>query len=38
MLDNSYSFMRNEMIFGNAPTLGDILDVLREIERQVNGE
>lgn len=37
-LEQDYSFMRNEMIFGNAPALGDIIDVLREIERQVNGE
>ena len=36
-LERDYSFMRNEMIFGNAPTLLEIIDVLREIERQVNG-
>lgn len=36
-LERDYSFMRNEMIFGTAPKLGDIIDVLREIERQVNG-
>ena len=37
-LERDYSFMRNEMIFGNAPSLAEIVDVLREIERQVNGE
>ena len=36
-LERDYSFMRNEMIFGDAPPLEQIIDVLREIERQVNG-
>ncbi len=36
-LERDYAFMRNEMIFGNAPSLAEIVDVLREIERQVNG-
>jgi len=36
-LERDYQYMREEMIFGDAPALGDILDLLREIERQVNG-
>ena len=36
-LERDYSLMRKEMIFGNAPTLGQIIDALRDIERQVNG-
>jgi hypothetical protein len=36
-LERDYAFMRNEMIFGDAPTLAQIIDVLSEIERQVNG-
>ena len=35
-LEHDYRTMREEMIFGDAPTLGHIIDVLREIERQVN--
>jgi len=37
-LERDYAFMRSEMIFGDAPTLPQIIEVLREIERQVNGE
>jgi hypothetical protein len=36
-LERDYQQMREEMIFGEAPTLHHILDVLREIEAQVNG-
>jgi len=36
-LERDYRAMRDEMIFGDAPTLGHIIDVLREIERRVNG-
>jgi hypothetical protein len=32
-----YSFMRNDMFFGNAPTVADTIAVLREIEQPVNG-
>jgi len=35
-LERDYQSMCEEMIFGDAPRLGDILDILREIERQVN--
>ena len=35
-LERDYQSMCEEMIFGDAPPLGDILDILREIERQVN--
>jgi hypothetical protein len=35
-LERDYQKMRDEMIFGNAPTLAHIIDVLREIERKVN--
>ena len=35
-LARDYQRMREEMIFGDAPTLDEILDVLREVERQVN--
>jgi len=35
-LEADYQNMREEMIYGDAPTLGDILDLLRDIEQQVN--
>jgi Nucleotidyl transferase AbiEii toxin, Type IV TA system len=35
-LERDYQQMCEEMIFGDAPALGDVLDLLREIERQVN--
>jgi hypothetical protein len=35
-LARDYQNMREEMIFGHAPTWDELLDVLREIERQVN--
>jgi hypothetical protein len=35
-LERDYILMRREMIFGEAPTLDDLLEVLGEIERQVN--
>jgi len=36
-LERDYTFMRNEMIFADAPRLEDIMLALREIERRVNG-
>ena len=36
-LEGDYRKMREEMIFGDAPPLGHIIDVLREIEHKVNG-
>ncbi|MFN0056240.1 MAG: nucleotidyl transferase AbiEii/AbiGii toxin family protein [Planctomycetales bacterium] len=36
-LAHDYATMREEMIFGEAPTMEHILDVLAEIERLVNG-
>lgn len=36
-LARDYQSMREEMIFGGAPTWDEIVDVLREVERQVNG-
>ena len=35
-LARDYQKMREDMIFGNAPTWDEVLDVLREVERQVN--
>lgn len=35
-LERDYQKMREEMIFGKAPPLDQILDVLRTIERRVN--
>jgi hypothetical protein len=35
-LERDYQKMREEMIFGNAPPLSHIIEVLGEIERQVN--
>ena len=36
-LERDYRQMRDEMIFGDAPTLGHVLDILREVEFRVNG-
>ena len=36
-LEGDYRKMREDMIFGDAPPLDHIIDVLREIERKVNG-
>lgn len=35
-LERDYALMRNEMLFGPAPTLGELLDTLRLIEQRVN--
>lgn len=35
-IERDYEAMRREMIFGEAPELREILDILSEIERQVN--
>jgi hypothetical protein len=35
-IKNDYEVMRQEMIFGEAPTLQEIFDVLAEIENEVN--
>ncbi len=37
-LERDYAFMRNEMIFGTAPTLTSILSALSEIEEVINRE
>jgi hypothetical protein len=37
-LERDYVAMRDEMIFGDAPALSHILDVLREVELRVNGK
>ena len=35
-LERDYSQMRSEMIYGDAPSIDDIVEILREIENRVN--
>jgi hypothetical protein len=34
---SDYAAMAEEMVFGNAPTLAEVLGVLKEIEAAING-
>ena len=34
---SDYAAMSEEMVFGNAPTLAEVLGVLKEIEAAING-